>query len=94
MALVQFLMKIIEKKNYLVRIEGHKLVYQTRKKTYEILLHEIKILEVSKSKIEVYTRGNKVAFTIKKNHVNEKQFIGLIQGLTDHLKEPAIILGL
>jgi hypothetical protein len=94
LALVLFLIKIIEKKNYLVRVEGHKLVYQTRKKTHEILLHEIKILKVSKSKIEIYTRGNSIAFTIKKNHVNEKQFIGLIQGLTDHLKEPAIILGM
>jgi hypothetical protein len=91
-ALVLFFMKIIEKKNYLVRIEGHKLVYKTRKHTYEIPLHEIKSLNVTKSKIEVYSRENQIVFNIKKNHVNEKQFIGLIEGLTNHLKEPAVIL--
>ncbi|CAG9606908.1 hypothetical protein [Pseudoneobacillus rhizosphaerae] len=91
-ALVLFFIKIIEKKNYLVRIEGHKLVYQTRKHTYEIPLHEIKSLKVTKSKIEVYSRENQIVFNIKKNHVNEKQFVGLIEALTNHLKEPAIIL--
>jgi hypothetical protein len=91
-ALMLIFMKLIEKKNYLVRVEGHKLVYQTRKLTYEIPLHEIKSLKVTKRKIEVYSRENQMVFHIKKNHVNEKQFIGLIEGLTDHLKEPAVIV--
>jgi hypothetical protein len=91
-AILLFIMKKIEKKNYLVTIKGHKLIYQTRTKTYEILLHEIKSLRVKKGKIEVYSREDELAFTIKKSHVNEKQFLGLIKGLTDHLKEPAIVL--
>ncbi|MHC0038065.1 hypothetical protein [Pseudoneobacillus sp. C159] len=87
-AIVMTIMKLIERKHVLVKIEGHTLSYKTNQKTEEILLHEIESLKFSKRKIDVYSRKNQLAFTIKKKHIEEKQFIGLIQGLTDHLKEP------
>jgi hypothetical protein len=85
------ILKIIERKNVSVKIEGHKLIYQTSRKIEEILLHEIKSVKNTKGKIEIYSRENKLALTIKKKHIDEKPFFCLIQGLTDHLKEPPII---
>jgi hypothetical protein len=85
------IMKIIERKNVRVKIEGHKLIYKTSRKIEEILLHDIKSLKNTRKKIEIYSRENELALTIKKKHVDEKTFFSLIQGLTDHLKEPPII---
>jgi hypothetical protein len=88
LALILVGLKLIDRKNVLVKIEGHTLSYKTSRKNNEILLHEIERLKMSRRKIEVYSRQNNLAFTIKKKHVDDKTLIGIIQGLTGHLKEP------
>jgi hypothetical protein len=89
--LLMTILKLVQRKQNWVKIEGHKLTYKTRTKTYEIFLHDIKNIKLTMGKVKVFTRENELAFVIKKKHIRVKYLIDLIQGLTSHLKEPPTI---
>jgi hypothetical protein len=89
--LLMTILKLVQRKHNWVKIEGHKLTYKTRTKTYEILLHDIQNIKLTMRKVKVFTRENELAFSIKKKHIRVKYLMELIQGLTSHLKDPPII---